>query len=144
MDDEGERQDREASYELARKVLAGEISAGDAAAVATEAAQAVAARIVSGQIDPRRGALAIYRWAWEGSAWDDSDPSPQLRRWGAEFIQLVDFLEDHQADPEQLHAYQALTRDFARSVVDGTIPPEWHWSDRGPVIAPPSPGVVDE
>ncbi len=144
MDDDEERQDREASHELARKVLAGEFTADGAAAVATEAAQAVAARIVSGQIDPRRGALAIYRWALDGSAWDDSDPSPQLRRWGAEFIQLVDFLEEHQADPEQLHAYQALTRDFARSVVEGTIPPKWHWSDRGPVIAPPGAGLVDE
>jgi hypothetical protein len=122
--------------ELGRRVLAGEIDPREAASIAGEAVRHLAQDITQGRADPMRAANSIYWWAWEGCAWDDSDPSPELRSWGAEFLQLADALELHHDDPRQRATYQSLVRAFAQAVLDGTEPPDWYSSADGPLIAP--------
>jgi hypothetical protein len=51
--------------------------------------------------------------------------------WSAEFLQFADAVELKKDDPDQSAAIQTLIRAFAKAVLDGTEPPQWHLDDRG-------------
>jgi hypothetical protein len=122
--------------ELRRKLLAGEIDVDKAASAADEGIRKLAGRIVEGQVDPMRGALAVYTWAWMAGAWDDDDSLPELQHLGAEFLQLSDAMEFNQDDPHQAAAIGSLIQASAKAVLDGIELPIWRLDNRGRIRPP--------
>jgi hypothetical protein len=125
------------SAELSRRSLAGEVDHREAAYIAGEAIRTIADRIIEDREDPLRGAMAIYGWARAAGAWDDDgDPFPELRSWGAEFLQLADALEERQDNEEDRTALQALIRGYARAFLTDTPPPVWELDRQGHLVLP--------
>jgi hypothetical protein len=129
--------ERREEAELSRRLLAGEVDHREAAYIAGEAIRRIADRIIEDREDPLRGAMAIYGWARAAGAWDDDgDPFPELRSWGAEFLQLGDALEERQDTEGDRTALQALIRGYARAFLTDTQPPVWELDRQGHLVLP--------
>jgi hypothetical protein len=129
--------ERREEADLSRRLLAGEVDHREAASIAGEFIRRIADRIIEDREDPLRGATAIYGWARAAGAWDDDGhPFPELRSWGAEFLQLGDALEERQDNEEDRTALQALIRGYARALLSDTQPPAWEIDRQGHLVLP--------
>src|ERR1022692_639047 len=129
--------ERREEAKRSRRLRPGEVDHREAAYIAGEAIRRIADRIIEDREDPLRGAMAIYGWARAAGAWDDDgDPFPELRSWGAEFLQLGDALEERQDTEGDRTALQALIRGYARAFLTDTQPPVWELDRQGHLVLP--------
>jgi hypothetical protein len=129
--------DRREQAELSRCLLAGEVDYREAASIAGEAIRRIADRITEDRADPLLGAMAIHGWARAAGAWDEeSELFPELRSWGAEFLQLGDALEERQDNSAERTALQALIRGYAKAFLTDTQPPAWELDRQGHLVPP--------
>lgn len=95
--------------------------------VALDRMQELARRLVSREVDPLRGANAIYRCAADAGLFeDDGDVDPQVAEYGSDFLQLADALEVRQEHSNQKRQFEELIIEAAGALLAGQPTPAWY------------------